>query len=209
VPRSAAFLCSVLLLVLADAVAAQHGDGWNGTRWGMSPAEIDAALGEAVQRVEPPLRYAGASARRALPEVDVAGYAYRALLQFADEDGGLQQVLLQRDRRLDAPRAFAAALAAFTAAHGAPDLVCDSPRTGPDTSPIVRERVWREGATTVHLVFLDFTGDSMRYDPMQEIDPLVPDLERRLHARRSYPQRLLIRYHPSGRSDLMSQGCGG
>mgnify|MGYP001434037729 CR=1 FL=1 len=175
----------------------------------MSATEVDAVLGDAVQAIEPPLVYGGAHASREIRSVEFAGFDYRALLQFNDENGGLQQVLLERDRGPEAPGAYIAARDALTAEHGEPVLVCDSPRRGPRTSPISRERVWRAGATTIHLVFLDFTGGTMRYDPAQEIDPLVPDLERRLHSRRSYPQRLLIRYHPSGRDDLMSPGCGG
>lgn len=55
---------------------------------------------------------------------------------------------------------------------------------------------------------IEVGGGWMRYDPAQEIDPLVPDIQRRLHARRSYPQRLLVRYYPSARTDLMSESCG-
>lgn len=199
---------SLLALGIGGDVHAADLAGWNGTRWGMSAAEVDAALGAAVQPVDPPLVYGGAHAAREIPAVDVDGYAYRALLQFDDETGSLQQVLLERSRLPDAPRAHGAALDLLAAEHGAPDLVCESPREGAVASPVQRERVWRAGPTTIHLVFVDFTGGSMRYDSLEEIDPLVPDLERRLHSRRSYPQRLLIRYHPSQRTDLMSRGCG-
>jgi hypothetical protein len=30
----------------------------------------------------------------------------------------------------------------------------------------------------------------------------------RFHGRGSYPQRLLIRYHPTARTDLFMPGCG-
>lgn len=206
--RWAAALLPVFFFLTSTA-ATDDVAGWNATRWGMSVAEVDAALGNAVRPVDPPLVYGGAYASRAVPAVEIAGFDYRALLQFDDGNGGLRQVLLERSRRPDAPRAYRAALDALTAAHGEPDLVCDSPHAGADTSPISRERVWRAGETTIHLVFVDFTGGSMQYDSLREIDPLVPDRERRLHSRRSYPQRLLIRYHPSGRTDLMSRGCGG
>jgi len=189
------------LAILTTAASAADLEGWHGTAWDMSAAEVDTALGDAVKPVDPPLVYGGAHASRTVPEVDVAGYGYRALLQFADADGRLQQVLLERSRLPDASEAYAAALDANTRDYGEPTLVCHS--------PIAHERVWRLPTTTIHLVFLDFSGGSMRYDPSQEIDPLVPDIERRQHSRRSYPQRLLIRYHPSERDDLMSEGCGG
>lgn len=207
-PRRAAAAAVSLSILLNDAVAADL-RGWNEARWGMSAAEIDATLGDAVRTVEPPLVYGGAHASREIPAVDVAGFAYRARLQFDDASGGLQQVLLERSRLPDAPRAYRAARHALAAEHGDPDLVCDSPRAGSDSSPVSRERIWRAGATTIHLVFVDFSGGTLRYDSLQEIDPLVPDRDRRLHSRRSYPQRLLIRYHPSARTDLMSRGCGG
>jgi hypothetical protein len=205
--RAAAAL--FLSLALTGAAVADDRGGWNGTSWGMSTVEVDAALGDAVRIIDPPLVYGGAQALRTVPDIEVGGYTYRALLQFADSDGGLQQVLLQRSRLPEAPKAYAAALDALTAEHGEPALVCDSPHSGAATSPISRERVWRAGATTIHLVFIDFSGGSMQYDSLQDIDPLVPDRERRLHSTRSYPQRLLIRYHPSERTDLMSKGCGG
>jgi hypothetical protein len=196
------------LVTLTHAAYAADLAGWNGTAWGMTAAEIDVALGDAVKPVDPPLVYGGASATREIPEFDVAGYFYRALLQFSNDDRRLQQVLLERSRRSDAPKAYAAALDAFITAFGEPMFVCNSPRTEEHTSPITRERVWRLPATTLHLVFLDFSGGSLQYDSLQEIDPLVPEFQRRLHSTRSYPQRLLVRYHPSGRDDLMSEGCG-
>lgn len=199
-----------LLGTLGAAVPVHAADlpGWVDTRWGMTAGEADAALGDAIEPVDPPLLYGGAKATREVPEAEVAGYPYRALLQFSDANGELQQVLLERSRQPAAPRAYVAALDGFTAAFGEPTLVCDSPRTGAATSPITRERVWRLPTTTIHLVFIDFSGGSMQYDPSQEIDPLVPEFQRRLHATRSYPQRLLIRYHPSERTDLMSADCG-
>lgn len=205
---SVAALAFGTFVSLTSAAYAADLAGWHGTRWGMTAAEVDAALGDAVQPVDPPLLYGGASATREIPEVDVAGYAYRALLQFSNDDGRLQQVLLERSRLPDAPKAYTAALDGFTRDYGAPTLICNSPRTGEHTSPIIRERVWRLATTTLHLVFIDFSGGSMQYDSLQDIDPLVPERERRLHSTRSYPQRLLVRYHPGGRDDLMSEGCG-
>lgn len=202
---------AISLLLLVFFVRPAHGadlPGWAGTRWGMTAGEADAALGTAIEAVDPPLVYGGAKATREVPEAEIAGYPYRALLQFSDEDGTLQQVLLERSRKPAAPKAYVAALDVFTRDYGEPSLVCDSPRTGAATSPITRERVWRLPTTTIHLVFIDFSGGSMQYDPAQEIDPLVPEFRRRLHSTRSYPQRLLIRYHPSARDDLMSEGCG-
>ena len=210
--RSAALYVAALavatLVTLTHAATAADLAGWHGTAWGMATAEVDAALGDVVKPVEPPLVYGGAQATREIPETDVAGYGYRALLQFSNEGGRLQQVLLERSRLPDAPKAYAAALDAFSRDYGAPTLVCNSPRTGEHTSPITRERVWRLATTTLHLVFIDFSGGSLQYDSLQDIDPLVPEFQRRLHSTRSYPQRLLVRYHPSGRDDLMSKDCG-
>jgi hypothetical protein len=194
------------LLLAPAAVPAQGADlaGWGETRWGMTNADLDALFGPRLQTVDPPLVYHEATVGRFLPETAFGGFPYRALFQM-DAQGRLQQVLLERRNTQATPAAFQAAADELRDRHGAPTRVCDTPQTGAESSPIERERVWSLPTTTIHLSFLDYRGGILYHDPQQEIDPLVSELETRLHARRSLPRRLLIRYHPTARKDLMGE----
>ncbi len=171
----------------------------------MNAVELDALYGPTLRRLDPPLRYGNAYVDRALPGVDIGRFAYVAQFQMNSDTGRLQQVLLERKRAGVTPKAFGAALEALESAYGPPDLVCDSPRRGAAASPIERERVWRGPTTTIHLSFLDFLGGVMLYDPSKDIDPRVPDIP--LYSSRSFPRKLLIRFHPTSRTDLMGEGC--
>jgi hypothetical protein len=175
----------------------------------MSGSELDALYGARIERLAAPIEYAGAYADRALRNVALAGFSYRALFQFDRKTGRLTQVLLERRRLPNAAAASAAAFAAFEKAYGPPTLVCDSPKAGVAASAIQRERVWRLPTTAIHLVYLDIGGGEMHEDwRLLPPDPLVPELERRLRGAGAYPKSLLVRFHPSDRRDLFMPGCG-
>jgi hypothetical protein len=181
--------------------------GWDQTRWGMTAAAIDPLYAPKIRPVDPPIDYGPSQATRVLQGQDFAGFAWRVLLQFDRETRGLLQVMLERGRLPYAPKAFEAAQAELEARYGAPDLVCDSPKTG--ASAQYRERVWRLATTSIHLVFLDIGSGELQYDVFDwPPDPLEQAWPRRFHGRGSYPQRLLIRYHPTARTDLFMPGCG-
>ncbi|WP_119460712.1 hypothetical protein [Rhodospirillaceae bacterium SYSU D60014] len=205
--RWARLVAPVLVLAAAGAFAREADvSGWGETRWGMTNADLDAQFGERLRTIDPPLVYHEATVGRSLPETEVGGFSYRALFQM-DAQGQLQQVLLERRNAQATPAAFQAAVDELRNRHGQPDRVCDTPRTGAESSPIERERLWVLPTTTIHLSFLDYRGGILYRDPQQDIDPLVSELESRLYARRSLPRRLLIRYHPTDRADLMGEGC--
>lgn len=171
----------------------------------MTVAEIDALYGSRLRILDPPLRYGGAYVSRALPGAALGGDAYLAQFQMNGRTGRLQQVLLDRRGAGVTPKAFAAALGALESRYGAPTLVCDSPRSGTGTSPVERERVWRLPTTTIHLSYLDFLQGVMLYDPSKAFDPRAPDTP--VYRPRSFPRRLLIRFHPSDRADLRGGDC--
>ena len=181
--------------------------GWDRTRWGMTAAAIDPLYAPKIRPVDPPIDYGPSQATRVLQGLDFAGFAWRALLQFDREKQGLLQVMLERGRLPYAPKAFEAAMAELEALYGAPDLVCDSPKSG--ASAQYRERVWRLATTSIHLVFLDIGGGELQYDVFDwPPSPAEQAWPQRFHGRGSYPQRLLIRYHPTARTDLFMLGCG-
>lgn len=208
VRRWARLVAAAVLLTAAEAPAREADlAGWDGTRWGMTEAELGALFGKRLRRVDPPLVYDDATVGRFLPEAEFGELPFRALFQM-DEEGRLQQVLLERRDAQATPAAFAAALDELQARYGEADLVCGTPARGPDTSPVERERVWILPTTTVHLSWLDYRGGILYHDPSQDLtDPLVPELEKRLYSRRSLPQRLLLRFHPTAREDLMRADC--
>jgi hypothetical protein len=200
---------ALMLLLLAPVDAfAREADlaGWGETRWGMTTAELDALFGDRLRRIDPPLVYAQATVGRMLPQAEFGGIAFRALFQM-DESGRLQQVLLERRNAKATPPAFEAALTALRDRHGEADRVCGTPAAGAESSPVEREWVWALPTTTIHLSYLDYRGGILYHDPSQDIDPLVPEFETRLYARRSLPRRLLLRFHPTAREDLMNDDC--
>ena len=83
------------LLVLGGAAAARDDvAGWDATRWGMTEAEIESALGERVVRLPGRWLYGNAYADLAVEDVDVGGLQFTAYLQMNAESHRLQQVLL-------------------------------------------------------------------------------------------------------------------
>ena len=79
-----------ILIIMAAAAAAQPADpgGWTAAKWGMSDAQILAAI-PAATRLDPP----DAGAHVHIKSFDLAGAAFHVLFQ-TDQDGRLQAVLL-------------------------------------------------------------------------------------------------------------------
>lgn len=201
--------CNLMAAAFDPAWARDDFPGWDRTRWGMTAAEIDKLYGAALQKVEPPIEFGSSAASRIWRELDFAGFAWRALFQFDRESHGLVQVMLQRSRLPDAPKAYEAALAALQSRYGPPDLVCGSPGGGASSSAQARERVWRLPTSSIHLVFLDIGGGELQYNVFDwPPTPSQGAWPQRFHGRGGYPQRLLIRYHPTARNDLFLPGCG-
>lgn len=218
--RSPRRVLPALLLVIAlagalssvangPAEAREDLAGWDQTSWGMKAPALDKLYAPALVTVDPPIDYGSNLASRALRNLDFAGFGWRVLFQFDREKQGLAQVMLERNRLGFAPKAYDAALAELEARYGPPDLVCDSPHGGVGSSAKHQESVWRLATTSIHLVFLDIGSGELQYNVLQwPPDPQNEAWPPRFHGRGSYPQRLLIRYHPTARTDLFLPGCG-
>jgi hypothetical protein len=201
-------MLAVMLSVLATASARAREDlaGWDRTRWGMTPSDLERRFGPALETASPPIDYGASEASRVLRRLEFAGFAWRVLFQFDRGKHGLEQVMLERSQLPYAPKVFEAALTALEASYGPPDLVCDSP---PGSSAKHLERVWRLATTSFHLVALNIGSGELQYDVLQwPPDPQNGAWPRRFHPNRSYPQRVLIRYHPTARIELFLPGCG-
>lgn len=201
--------CNLMAVATGPAQAREDLPGWDQTSWGMKPADVDKLYGSALQKVEPPIEFGSSEASRVWRDLEFAGFTWRVLFQFDSKSHGLVQVMLQRSRLPNAPKAYEAALAALQSRYGPPDLVCGSPQGGASASAQARERVWRLPTSSIHLVFLDIGGGELQYNVFDW--PPAPSegaWPQRFHGRGNYPQRLLIRYHPTARNDLFLPGCG-
>jgi len=201
----AAALVSLLPVAAPGAAPADIAD-WDGVRWGMTAAQLQAALGPGLRRLGTPLQFRDADVGLALPGRMVAGYEFTALFQMDRAAGRLQQILLERRRGHATAVAFDRLARALTERLGPPTRACDS-RAGAAAAPVLRQRMWRRGATTMHLSLIDLTVGVMFDDSRLDIDPLLPAYKRRLYHRNLMARRLLIRYHPSDRKDLARLRC--
>lgn len=196
---------AVALAALLLAAAARPADvaGWGAARWGMTAGELGDAFAGRLEALPGRWEYGGAYAELALPEVAYGGVRFLAHFQMNAGTGRLQQVLLQAGRAT--PAGFTGLLDALKGDYGAPDLVCEEPLNRRD--PMRLEYVWRFPTTTIHATFLDFDTDSVfSEDPNRPHDPRRPRYERRRNL--DLPRRVLLRFHPSGRADLMGRdGC--
>lgn len=196
------------LVVASSAAAAADGD-WRSARFGMTAAEVTAALPEA-EPLPGRFDYGPMHADLGVFDVTIAGIDFTAYLQMDDRTGRLRQVLLQADRTAEGPADYEAVLGALAADHGEADGACLIPG-GPGMRSRGVEVVWRGPETTVHAVFLDFrTTGVMGRDPNRDYEPLEPLGEARMVIQRFLPRRLLIRIHAAGDRALDgTPGCGG
>lgn len=204
--RTIRVLTVCVTLFAAGSGAARPVDlpGWGDTRWGMDETALGAALGDRLQRLPGPLDYGDAYADRAIEGVEVGGVPFRAIFQINRSDGRLKQVLLEhRGAAVEDARAV---IAATEAAFGPPDRVCAA---GDEEASGRLELRWRFPTTSVHIVRLDFTRAPLLLDdPNSDDGPLVLGRERRRIDPGDLPRRLLIRYFPTARSDLVGS-CPG
>ena len=179
--------------------------GWEATRWGMTAAEIEAALGDRVARLPGRWIYGGAYAELSVPDVEIGGLAFTAYLQMNEATHRLQQVLLERRRRGALPAAFEQVIDALRARYGPPVADCALAKQG--GQPLDYEVTWRFASTTLHAKFLDFSTTAVfSRDPEAELDPLVLERKVRRNLRRFLPRRILLRFHDAGVAAL-DPGC--
>lgn len=179
--------------------------GWGATRWGMTAAQIEAALGERIRRLPGRWLYGGAYADLAVEGVEIGGLGFTAYLQMNAETHRLQQVLLERRRSGAVPAAFEQVLDALTRRYGPPAGDCAQAKDG--GQPLDYEVTWRFPSTTLHAKFLDFSTTAVfSRDPEAELDPLVLERKVRRNLRRSMPRRILLRFHDAGVKAL-DPGC--
>ncbi len=202
----AAALLSLLAVAAPRAGPADVAD-WDGVRWGMTAAQLRAALGPGLRRLHPRLEFRDARVGLALAGRMVAGHEFTALFQMDRAAGRLQQILLERRRGYATAIAFDRLARDFARRFGPPPRGCDSRDKTSSAAPYLRQRMWVRGATTMHLSLIDLTVGVMFDDSRLDIDPLLPAYKRRLYHRNLMARRLLIRYHPSARQDLVRLRC--
>ena len=200
-------LTAALLLVSLRGVA-QPADveGWRAARWGMTAADLERAFGASLARLPGRWIYGGAYATRALDDVRIGQQRFRAIFQMNANSDRLQQVLLEPLHRLGQEALFGATLAEMRETYGPAGGSCAVPRAG--GGPLSVERWWRFQTTTVHLTFLDYFTREMAFEnPNVDRDPLIPYVATRRNNPRFLPRRTLVRFHPTGRTELMSVAC--
>jgi len=187
------------------AAALEDLPGWGATRWGMTAAEVEAALGDDALRLPGRWFYGGAYADLAVRDLEIGGVTFTAYLQMNAETDRLQQVLLERRRTGAVPVAFEQVVDALMERYGPPSQDCAQAKTG--GQPLDYQIVWRFRTTTLHAKFLDFSTTAVfSRDPQAEHDPLIIERKVRRNLRRFMPRRILLRYHDAGRQDL-DPGC--
>ncbi len=202
----AAALLSLLAVAAARAGPADVAD-WDGVRWGMTAAQLRAALGPRLRRLKTRLEFRHTSVGLALAGHMLAGHEFTALFQMDREAGRLQQILLERRRGHATAVAFDRLARALARRFGPPTRGCDSRDKAAAAAPFLRQRMWVRGTTTIILSLIDLTVGVMFDDSRLDIDPLLPAYKRRLYHRNLMARRLLIRYHPSTRRDLARLRC--
>lgn len=202
------FTLAVLALISAVApAAARSADiaGWDATRWGMTSAELAHSLGTRLRPLGGRLVYGTGFATHGVGDIGIGGIGFRAILQMSGNPPRLAQVLLEPEGKTAPERHLRAVHDALRDALGPPSAACATPRA--DGGPLSVEILWRFPTTTVHLTLLDFrTRAIANEDPNADPDPLTPYYRTRRNNERFLPRRLLVRYHATERTDLLT-GC--
>jgi hypothetical protein len=187
-----------MLLISSAAASSQPADvpGWQGVRWGMSTAELDAALGRGVQRLKFRLDYGLYYSDRMVPEVRMGDARFAAMFQMDKGSGRLRQVLLEMRRPAVSPKSYGELLKALRSRYGVPAAKCFNVDKG--QTPKIADIVWHLGPTTARAVFLDFhTTQIFNRDPNIDIDPLEDFYKVQRNNPRFLPQRILVRLSDS------------
>lgn len=190
----------LLPLIAVAAAAEEPAAGWGAARWGMTTAELDAAVAD-LRRLPERWEYGGAYAERTL-RTSIAGVSFLALFQMGAGSGRLQQVMLESRQPPPTPAAHRRVAEALAGSYGRPHAVCGAPK--PEGEPMLVEWVWRLPGTAVHASLIDFTTTGVFSEEAQTGPSLLePSYQRRRNHWRSLPRRIVVRFHPVDRADLM------
>ena len=178
--------------------AAEHAEvpGWPGVRWGMTTAELDAALKGRIRPLKGRLDYGASYAKRAVFDVKLGAAPFTAFFQMDRETNRLHQILLDMRRSRVSIRGYNDVLFALRGRYGPPTARCfeldekDRPRTA--------DVMWRLPTTTVRAVFLDFYSTAILFETANvDVDPLETYYSIRRVNARFLPRRILVRESPS------------
>lgn len=191
-----------MVALLSPAAAARPGDvdGWQRARWGMTAAEIDNVYSNDLSRLRQPLLFGGAYADRSLA-TRLAGVPFLALFQMTAGNHRLQQVMLETRAPQATPAAHRNVARHLADAYGPADATCM--REKAEGEPMLVESVWRFATTTVHASFIDFSTTAVFSEAPFPHRLTQPSYERRRNHWRTMPRRIVVRFHASGRGDLM------
>ncbi|MFO0995239.1 MAG: hypothetical protein U1F33_01050 [Alphaproteobacteria bacterium] len=193
-------LLAIAVVVLSWATASDAAEtgavaGWPGLHWGMTTAELDAALVGRIRPLKGRLDYGQTYAERAVFDVMIGGEPFTAFFQMDRETGRLSQVLLELRRSRVSVKGYNNLLFALRGRYGPPAARCidldtkDTPRSA--------DIVWRQPTTTVHAVFLDFYTTSILFVTANaDVDPLETYYSIRRVNERFLPRRILVRESP-------------
>ena len=197
---------AIFCALAADPAAAERPDdvaGWRGAAWGMDRAALEEAFGGRLTHLPGSWEFGGAHADLAIRDAAIDDVTFLALFQMNDDTGRLQQVLMERRRVGATPATFATVLDSLEVRYGPPDHSCTIPNAGRSTLAV--EMIWVFPTTTLHATFLDFDTTAIQFrEPGTFRDPLISARESRTIVRRFLPRRVLVRYHPTERTDLLS-----
>jgi len=169
-------LVTIALLAASTSAAAVEIDGWDKTRWGMTPEEVIAVLpGTGIHRISEP-KIATPRPGEALlriDDLDVAGHklAVRFLFTWGTHRLNIVNLTLEREANpLVVEGAFRDLKKALVEKYG-PATYRHEDRNEAATSDQVS---WRLGKTSVELSLLRFEGSSeslaLHYEPREPLE---------------------------------------
>jgi hypothetical protein len=181
------------LLIGGTGVRAADLATLSAARWGMAATDLDRAFGDQLVRLPGRWDFGPFYADFTLPEIEVAGYAFRAFFQMERKTDRLGQILLERRGGKATPMVFDDVVRALSDHYG--ELAETS--TGTRGIPTALRAIWRLPDLVVEASFFDFYTTGMFFeDPNTARNPLVPYYQRRRNNPRFLPRRALIRLHP-------------
>jgi hypothetical protein len=154
--RRILLLGSVLLpLGCRRAQAASRLDGWRNARWNMDGAALDAAFGNAIDRLDPSLQFGPLVADRVVRGVHIGVRRFTAFLQHPANSDHLRQVLLSFAGGKPTPADFAAGRRALEEELGPPHAGSSESAYSASFPSIGVGIQWRFAATHVVLRYVD------------------------------------------------------
>jgi hypothetical protein len=189
-------------LCLPASAAPRDLPGVGTLRWTMSTQEVLAALPAGAERLDPPWDFGRMKAPARVPETEVSGLTFTAMLQIEAASDRLLQVMLERREQQATPADFEQLRANLERDYGPPTRICETRRPSGDSESV--NLVWRFPTTTVDLSYLDYRTTGILYQKSELVpDPMVPSLQKRQVSRRSLPRRLVLRFHDTA-ADYLS-----